>query len=487
MKNDPDYIVRTAMTRIDFYDGAQETLIALGKILQQLRNNDYISLLEAERATTKITAKQRREYLLSHGLNMRYADSIIMSNNDQLALAKRTYEENVKSWEYEKQQIEKTLKNTNLSGYRKDQYLKEYESLVRKIYQATTKHPSVCFGGAKLFKQYTQASQRGELSDELEANYHNKRLFLEFVGQSGYIGGNTMVRINPENWEVTLLLTPGLMKQLGLQSRTVVLGKIDVRNKKYRRNLVYCLENRVSTTYAFVWSIKKQCFRLHISTRINKSSLSSRKVIDKNRFCGLDQNNGFITAMIIDRHGNPITQRNFDHGSTNDLMGIVHELRDWCAQHGCFKIAIEDLRSLWKRKRRSASRARGVNRVVNRIPHGEFKRLLENMGEEHGFEIVEVNPYGTSKNTIQWSESKFGLTIHEKASYLIARRASGFSLERKLRHHTRGCGGAGSYKGVMMTVMNDEPMITHCSSAHNPDRLKRGHLLTYLGREQALS
>ena len=40
MKNDPDYIVRTAMTRIDFYDGAQETLIALGKILQRLRNDD---------------------------------------------------------------------------------------------------------------------------------------------------------------------------------------------------------------------------------------------------------------------------------------------------------------------------------------------------------------------------------------------------------------------------------------------------------------
>lgn len=486
MKNDSDYIVRTAMTRIDFYDSAKETLIALGEILQRLRNDDYVALLEAERTGAKITAKQRRDYLLPNGLNMRYADSIIMSNNDQIALAKRTYEENVKSWEYEKQQVEKKLEDTNITGYKKDQYLKQHETLERKIYQSTVKHPSVCFGGAKLFKQYTQASQRGELSDELEANYHNKRLFLEFVGQSGYIGGNTMLRINPENWEVTLLLTQELMKQLGLESRTVVLGKVDVRNKKYRKNLTYCVENRVSTTCQFVWSMEKQRFRLHISTRINKSSLPPRKAIDKGRTCGIDQNNGFITATIIDRHGNPIAQRNFNHESAKDLMGIIHELQEWCSKHGCFKIAIEDLKSLWKRKRRSASRVRGINRVVNRIPHGEFKRLLENMGEEHGFEIVEVNPYGTSKNTIQWSESKFGLTIHEKASYLIARRASGFSLERKLRHHTRGCGGAGSYKGVMMTVMNDEPMITHCSSDHSPDRLS-GHLFAYSGREQALS
>lgn len=237
MKNDSDYIVRTAMTRIDFYDSAKETLIALGEILQRLRNDDYVALLEAERTGAKITAKQRRDYLLSHGLNMRYADSIIMSNNDQIALAKRTYEENVKSWEYEKQQVEKKLEDTNITGYKKDQYLKQHETLERKIYQSTVKHPSVCFGGAKLFKQYTQASQRGELSDELEANYHNKRLFLEFVGQSGYIGGNTMLRINPENWEVTLLLTQELMKQLGLESRTVVLGKVDVRNKNIVRTL----------------------------------------------------------------------------------------------------------------------------------------------------------------------------------------------------------------------------------------------------------
>lgn len=99
------------------------------------------------------------------------------------------------------------------------------------------------------------------------------------------------------------------------------------------------------------------------------SSLPPRKAIDKGKVCGLDQNNGFITATIIDRHGNPIAQKNFDHESSKDLVGIVHELQAWCAKYGCFKIAIEDLKSLWKRKRRSASRAKGVNRVVNRIPY----------------------------------------------------------------------------------------------------------------------
>ena len=104
-----EYIVRTVMSSIEFYDGAQEILEKLGIILGSLRNTDYVALVASERSDAQLTNKQRRDFLLSQGLNMRYADSIIGSNNEQLVLAKRTSKENITDWRKELSTIEKNL------------------------------------------------------------------------------------------------------------------------------------------------------------------------------------------------------------------------------------------------------------------------------------------------------------------------------------------------------------------------------------------
>ena len=44
---------------------------------------------------------------------------------------------------------------------------------------------------------------------------------------------------------------------------------------------------------------------------------------------------------------------------------------------------------------------------------------------------MEVSPYNTSKNAKYWSEDRFGVTVHEKASYLIARKSLGLSILRR--------------------------------------------------------
>ena len=45
-----------------------------------------------------------------------------------------------------------------------------------------------------------------------------------------------------------------------------------------------------------------------------------------------------------------------------------------------------------------------------------------------GGKCTKVNPYHTSKNTKFWKSEKYGKTIHQKASYLIARRGMNLSI-----------------------------------------------------------
>ena len=71
---------------------------------------------------------------------------------------------------------------------------------------------------------------------------------------------------------------------------------------------------------------------------------------------------------------------------------------------------------------------KALNRTVNKIPYHTFSTLLKRKMEVCGGECAKVNPYNTSKNTKFWNSKKYGNTIHQKASYLIARRGIGLSI-----------------------------------------------------------
>ena len=75
--------------------------------------------------------------------------------------------------------------------------------------------------------------------------------------------------------------------------------------------------------------------------------------------------------------------------------------------------------------------------------------------------------------TTQWKEDYFGQTIHEKASYLVARRGLGLSLKRRNRHHNSVCDEGvipvpfeGSCDNtVRVASIHDSTCLSMCSGA----------------------
>lgn len=430
---DIPFITRTITSNVTFHENGQEQLEKLGAILGKLRNQDYKKLLQAEQQGEKLTTKQRRDALQTEGLNISYADAIISENNEQRNLVERSRKQNLHDWEKELHMIEKQL--SHQSGKQKDILIKRKEKIEKNIRNTMSRGNSVCFGSKRAMQQYTQAKQSGMLTDEIEKNYHNNRMFLFFQGRSRYAAGSLTLRISPsehpDTWEITILLPKDLEHQF--DTKTLNIGTMSIKNEQQEKDVLYCLKNRVCLSYRFVWSASKQRWLVHLIYRVNQYHLENQqeKHVDAFRVCGIDQNAGFITATIIDEHGNPLVKKTFPHTSAKEMQVVVHEILSWCKTNKCYRVAHEDLRSLNQAKQKVRSNHPRVNKVVNKIPHGALKKQLHNQAAQQGYIVLEVNPAYTSQATKEWKEPWFGETIHEKASYLIARRGAGLSIHRR--------------------------------------------------------
>ena len=64
--------------------------------------------------------------------------------------------------------------------------------------------------------------------------------------------------------------------------------------------------------------------------------------------------------------------------------------------------------------------------MLHSLEYARFKEILQRSCDKNGVRIIEVNPAYTSKIGKQTYAKPFNLTVHEAASYVIARRGLGF-------------------------------------------------------------
>lgn len=411
-------------------------LETMGRVLGTIRNDDYCYLVKSLNNGEKITKNSRRKRLMDKYLiSSREAGSIVFSNTDQLALVKRTTEENIKDWEKD---IKKYTKSFNdCKGQKSPHKRRYYASLIQqtqsKIKRAKKKYPSCCFGGRKLQKRITNYPWDSEARQDWE----NKRMFLSFMGNSGRNKGNDIIKYDADSGIFIAKISEGLQALCSFHSREIPIGSSLFKHGKV--SIASSIEDKKAIFYSFVWSSHKRQWYVHTTVKMSqddqRDNLKRRTqhspVKKFDRVCGIDQNSGFIAATIIDRHGNPISKMILNHTHSKDVSSLVSTLVIWAINNGVSHFSIEKLKGLNCKRRKSNNCGAALNRVVSTIPFGEFRSRLTSTAETYGVKVVEVNPYHTSKNTIYWGEDIFGSTIHEKASCLIGRKLLGLSISRR--------------------------------------------------------
>lgn len=150
---------------------------------------------------------------------------------------------------------------------------------------------------------------------------------------------------------------------------------------------------------------------------------------------GLDYNNGFIQSAETDCFGNLVNLQRFDlkfHGTGNkantEIKQVLNKIVKIAKKLGK-DIVIEDLNfNKTKACQVKAKRKKGknYNRMIHLFDYSRYKQKLKDICFNNKVNLHFVNPKNTSKIGGQKFAKRMKLSIHQSASFVIARRYQGF-------------------------------------------------------------
>lgn len=460
--NEIDLPKRTYMSQITFNNHGQYYLELIGNFYGRLRNQDYVSMLNAEKDNLDLpTRQERRNALYAEKLTKREADNIIISNDEQWGFVERTSTSNIASWMKEIEKIDEQIKN-GLNKKRAAELIKEKEILESKIDKRKGKGHSVAFGGRRLQRLITRYPENNEYRQER----NKRRLFLKFLGDKERTGQNPVVRVSPVSWEVSLRVPTMIRESYSELQETpwIVIGTLNPRSgKTFLRDI---LEQKMEpVTYQFVWCQKKQKWRVHFAITTPATEFGKRGNLARRsqRILGLDINAGHVDMSIVDSSANVLATQTIEYDDTTDMSIVADKIVKFGDHWGVSILGVENLSGLARGRKSSKLSGKGLNKAITKMRYALLMNQLESKVFSYGLSIVKVSPAYTSKNTTQWEESCFGTGRHVKASYLIARKAMGLSIERR---RVSGIGYANSvwYSDVFDAPFDRQPHFRIISS-----------------------
>ena len=159
----------------------------------------------------------------------------------------------------------------------------------------------------------------------------------------------------------------------------------------------------------------------------------------KTRSCygtiGLDFNAGFIELAETNEIGNLIKLKHFDlkfHGTgnkaENEIRNVVSEIVDYAISVGK-DIVIEDLdfrKARAETDEAKSDKGKEYNKMIHTFDYSRYKKTFESCCFRHDVCLIKINPAYTSKIAKQKYCDKKKLTVHQGASYVIARKGQGY-------------------------------------------------------------
>ena len=136
---------------------------------------------------------------------------------------------------------------------------------------------------------------------------------------------------------------------------------------------------------------------------------------------GLDFNNGFISFSETNESGNLIK-------ALNEMLNTINNIVTYARSVGK-DISIEDLKFDSKKANSIKSNQKNekkYNKMIHTLDYSRYIFRLENKCHKMQVSLNKVNPYNTSLIGYEKYAKNRKMTIHQAASFVIARRHQGF-------------------------------------------------------------
>ena len=366
-------------------------------------------------------------------LNSRYASDVIEQARQIKKAQSEILNQQIQNWtkkvETVKKQISKNKKEDKLDGLKVK--LKKREKKLKywqKFIEINTL-PKIIFGGKNNFIQRA----KGKISSqEFKATRDNRILSRGDITKKG----NPNTRIIVEGEKTYLIINTDQYVTHGKLKRYIQVkvelylphkpskktGLINGRN--YRQMILdYITENKA---YQVEIIKKNGHFYCHITIEEDAALVITNKHLG---ILGIDTNPDGLALTQISADGNFKKSIFIGDGRLIDLpkeprrqlIGLLTKQAVTIAKENNTAVAIENLKFKDDRDLR-----RKTARKIHQFVYAKFLQSLEREASRQGVEVIKVNPAYTSIIGKYKYQKQFGLTTHQAAAMVIARRAYNF-------------------------------------------------------------
>ena len=298
------------------------------------------------------------------------------------------------------------------------------------------KNIKISFGSKKLFNaQYNLEANGFRTHTKWKNNYHKKSdKNIYYLGSKDETLGNQLAQLDYDITTSKFTLKLRKEKQYSSESKYLNISNIDFKYMK--DELINIINDHKSNQTLLplsyrIYRVKKKWYLQVIITTIVENYVTRKEY----GVIGLDFNNGFISFSETNESGNLIKALNYPlkyHGcgnkALNEMLNTINNIVTYARSVGK-DISIEDLKFDSKKANSIKSNQKNekkYNKMIHTLDYSRYIFRLENKCHKMQVSLNKVNPYNTSLIGYEKYAKNRKMTIHQAASFVIARRHQGF-------------------------------------------------------------
>lgn len=314
--------------------------------------------------------------------------------------------------------------------------LKEKESYFLK-HQENQSIPPVIFGGKKNFYKRL----KGKLSRNEWKDLRSNTLYSR--GDKSKKGNlNTRIVFDDKDQLFYLEVANPLLVEGGKQSPRLRF-KLQVPDKYYNEIVEQVLPHVVGVTSKkknieeytpYSIELKRNNAKIYVHITYDEvaygSILNWNEKIQSDLIAGIDVNIDRVAVSILTKEGNLLESKTFychemeyvkSNRRSNISGEIAKDIVGYLLSWNAGAIVVEDITL-----KQDHDTNKRFNRLVHSFAKTKMQKAIISRGIKFGFKIKKVNPAYTSVIGRFKYSKKYGLSVHEAASFVIGRRGLGF-------------------------------------------------------------
>ena len=427
--------IRTYQTRLDLLQPDNDILAAYCDLFLPVK-----LAIHKSRHAGEDLAEARKRIAAQFGLTIREYDSAATQVDGAIKSAIELRKTHARDLKVSIASIKKTIKNPKTKPKAKHQKKRRLATLEHRLSVAESKDlPSICFGTRKLFKAQHEIDPNDDAAHaEWHAEWQNARAnqFL-VVGDKNKIGGNLECRLTPtETGYIAHLRIPDAIRGEGEKYVTFKVPKFAYGDDAIRNAVGRCSTNlsrddgtgREPITCRFVRD--EIGFRLFVTVAVPEV----KKISDRRAGAiGVDLNADHVAWCQTDYNGNPVAHGSIPlnlygkpAGQRAHLIGLAVKELVKIAVATRLPIVVEELDFARKKAGLRENGGAKYARMLSSFMYAQFDAVLSARCFDAGIELIRVDPAYSSVIGYAKFMERYGLTVHQAAALVIARRPFSF-------------------------------------------------------------